>query len=67
MNRAGIPVNHAVIFPIPVLADPAKTPLSLWNTASFRTEFALDVAPAEWDEVGREFGFDQPLLLSLSL
>jgi hypothetical protein len=65
MDGTGISVNQAVIFPVTVLANPAKAPLSLRYTAILRTEFALNLTPLQWGEKGRELCFDETLLGNL--
>jgi hypothetical protein len=62
MNRTRIPVDQAVIFPIPVFPHSANAPLSLSYAATVRAQFTLDFSALEWSEIGGELRFNEPLL-----
>lgn len=61
MNGAGIPVDEAVTFPIPILADATKTPFALRKPAPFGAQFTLDLPSIQGGEVGRELCLDEAL------
>ncbi len=65
MDGTGVPVNEAVIVPVPVFTDPAETPLSPGNPAAPWTEVAPDLATSESGEIWRELCPDEALLESL--
>ena len=67
MDGTGVPIDQAIIFPIPILADPAKTPLPLGDTASLGAEIALDLASPEGGKIGGKLCLDEALPRCLSL
>jgi hypothetical protein len=67
VNGAWVPVNQAVVFPVPVLPDPAKTSLAFSNPATLWTEIALNLSSTKRGKVGRNLCLYQALLGRLSL
>jgi hypothetical protein len=65
MNCAGVPVDQAVIFSIPVLTNPAKTSLPLGNTAPLGAKFTLDLSSIQGSEIGRELCLNETLFARL--
>ena len=53
VNRAGISINQAVVFSIPIFTDPAEAPLSSGNNALPRAQLALDAPFFQRHEIGR--------------
>jgi hypothetical protein len=47
MNCTRIPIDQAVIFPIPVFPHPANPPFSLGYTTTVRAQFTLDFSSRE--------------------
>jgi hypothetical protein len=44
MNRTGISIDEAVIFPVPVFPHPANTSFPFSHAASVRAQFALNLS-----------------------
>jgi hypothetical protein len=61
MNRTGISVDQAVIFPIAIFSHLANASLPLGHPATVRTQLALDFSSVERSEIGRQFRLDESL------
>lgn len=55
MKGRRVPVDQAVIFPLPVLSNSTKTPFTLGNAATVGAQFTLDFPSIERSEIRREF------------
>ena len=66
-DDARISINKAVQPPFPILAHPAISPFSLWNKATPRAQFTLDLSSATWRIVRGELGPDKAFLGHLCL
>ena len=65
VHGAGVAVDQAVIFPFPVLPDPAETPPAAGYDTLPGAKLALNFAVLQGDEMGREFRTEKALLSSL--
>jgi len=65
MNCARVPINQAIILPIPVLSHSAKTSFSLGNTAPLGAKLTLDLSSAQGSEIGRDLCLNETLLSRL--
>jgi hypothetical protein len=65
MNCAGVSIDQAVIFSIPVLTHPAKTSFPLGNMAPLRAQFTLDFSSTQGSEIGRELCLNETLFARL--
>ena len=65
MNCTGVPIDQAVIFPIPVFTNPANASFSLCHAAAVRAQFTLDFSSPQRSEIGRKFCLNETLLRHL--
>jgi hypothetical protein len=67
MNGTGISINKAVMFPLPVFANPANTSFPLCHAAPVGTKFTLNFASLQRGEIRRKFSLDKSLLSCLGM
>jgi len=67
MDGAGISIDQAIIFAVPIFSHPANASLPSGDPASMGTELAPDLSCFKWSVKGREFRFDQPFFHRLGL
>ena len=67
LEHARVSINKAVQPPFPILSYPAISPFSLWNKATPRAQFTLDLSSPTWRIVRGELRLDKPFLGHLCL